>query len=186
MRTVLLASRLRVPSSLRLRPARLFCKATSKGEDDASITKRLASHYTEILELLGEDPHREGLRRTPVRAAKAMQFFSKGYRETLDSVVNNAVFSEQHNEIVLVKNIDFHSLCEHHLVPFRGRVHIGYLPRDDVVGLSKLARIVEMYCRRLQVQERLTQQIADAVQTALNAQGVGVIIEAEHMCMVFT
>eukprot|EP01083_Nonionella_stella_P297966 1011628_1 len=152
-------------------------------DQDMDKAQEIANHYTEILKLLGEDVNREGLLKTPMRAAKAMQFFSKGYGEYLEEVVNNAIFCENHDEMIIVKNIDFHSLCEHHLVPFRGRIHLAYLPNKNVVGLSKLARIVEMYCRRLQVQERLTQQIADDIQTALNPNGVACIIEAEHMCM---
>lgn len=134
-------------------------------------TNEIAAHYSEILKLLGEDPSREGLLKTPLRAAKAMQFFNKGYYESLSSVINNAIFSENHDEMIIVKNIDFHSLCEHHLVPFRGRIHLAYLPNKNVVGLSKLARIVEMYSRRLQVQERLNQQIADDMMIALKPQG---------------
>eukprot|EP01084_Bolivina_argentea_P099973 179620_1 len=150
---------------------------------DSEKAISIASHYTEILKLLGEDINREGLLKTPLRAAKAMQFFSKGYYDNLSTVVNDAIFCENHDEMIIVKNIDFHSLCEHHLVPFRGRIHLAYLPNKNVIGLSKLARIVEMYCRRLQVQERLTQQIADDIHKALNPAGVACIIEAEHMCM---
>merc|ERR1712241_660572 len=150
-------------------------------EDNVDVIKY---HYGEILKMIGENPEREGLLDTPKRAAKALMFFTKGYEDSIQSAVKNAVFHEETDEIVIVKDIEMFSLCEHHMVPFMGKVSIGYLPKGKVIGLSKLARIVEIYARRLQVQERLTKEIANAVQKAVDPAGVGVVVEAAHMCMV--
>lgn len=157
---------------------------TRSTEDNQVNLPSLQAAYSTILRGLGEDPGRQGLLRTPWRAATAMQFFTKGYQEKIADVLNDAIFDEDHDEMVIVKDIDMFSMCEHHLVPFIGKVHIGYLPEKRLLGLSKLARIVEIYSRRLQVQERLTKQIAVAITEALQPAGVGVVIEATHMCMV--
>uniref|UniRef100_A0A674BZ15 GTP cyclohydrolase 1 n=1 Tax=Salmo trutta TaxID=8032 RepID=A0A674BZ15_SALTR len=150
-------------------------------EDNEMSLPSLAAAYTTIIRGLGEDPQRQGLLKTPWRAATAMQFFTKGYQEKIIDVLNDAIFDEDHDEMVIVKDIDMFSMCEHHLVPIFGRVHIGYLPNKRVLGLSKLARIVEIYSRRLQVQERLTKQIAVAITEALQPAGVGVVIEATYV-----
>jgi GTP cyclohydrolase IA len=136
-----------------------------------------------LLREIGEDPDREGLKRTPERVEKALKFFTKGYKEDPQELLNNALFVEDYDEMVIVKNIDLFSMCEHHMLPFFGKCHVAYLPQKKIVGLSKIVRLVEMYSRRLQVQERLTSQIADAIQGALNPHGVGVVIEAQHLCM---
>ncbi|NWZ26042.1 GCH1 cyclohydrolase, partial [Asarcornis scutulata] len=152
-------------------------------EDNELSLPGLAAAYTSILRSLGEDPQRQGLLKTPWRAATAMQFFTKGYQETISDVLNDAIFDEDHDEMVIVKDIDMFSLCEHHLVPFVGKVHIGYLPNKQVLGLSKLASGSDLPAL-LSVQERLTKQIAIAITEALQPAGVGVVIEATHMCMV--
>ncbi|XP_068227184.1 GTP cyclohydrolase 1 [Palaemon carinicauda] len=144
----------------------------------------LAASYRSLLKDLGEDPEREGLLKTPERAAKAMLYFTKGYDQTVDDVMNGAIFDEDHDDLVIVKDIEMFSVCEHHLVPFWGKVSVGYLPNKKVVGLSKVARIVEIFSRRLQVQERLTKQIALAIVEAIQPTGVGVVVEGTHMCMV--
>lgn len=143
----------------------------------------MTSAYRSILESVGEDPERDGLRDTPERAAKAMEFLTRGYHQTLEEVVNGAIFESDSDEMVIVRNIELYSLCEHHLLPFIGQCHVAYLPRGKVIGLSKVARIVDMYARRLQIQESLTKQIATAVLEVTGGIGVGVIIESRHMCM---
>ncbi|OXA60687.1 GTP cyclohydrolase 1 isoform X2 [Folsomia candida] len=148
------------------------------------LIPNMSSAYKELIASLGEDPERQGLLKTPERAAKAMLFFTKGYDQTIEEVLNDAVFDEDTDEMVIVKDIEMFSMCEHHLVPFYGKVSIGYLPNRKVLGLSKLARIVEVFSRRLQVQERLTKQIAEAVLKAIEPRGVAVVCEGVHMCMV--
>ncbi|MEL6248360.1 MAG: GTP cyclohydrolase I FolE [Cyanobacteria bacterium J06627_15] len=151
----------------------------SPSEDNTALKQAVHTMLSE----LGEDPEREGLLKTPKRVAEAMRFLTQGYNQSLETIVNGAIFDEGHNEMVLVRDINFFSLCEHHMLPFMGRAHVAYIPNQKVVGLSKLARIVEMYSRRLQVQERLTRQVAEAVQEVLDPQGVAVVMEASHMCM---
>jgi len=157
---------------------------SSKESLEEDRLNKLSFAAKEILEAIGEDPKREGLQKTPMRMAKAMMFFTKGYETNLDEILNEAVFHEQSDEMVIVRDIDIFSLCEHHLVPFFGKVHIGYIPNNKVLGLSKLARIAEIFSRRLQVQERLTKQIADAIQHSIEPTGVAVVIECTHLCMV--
>ena len=145
--------------------------------------EKIESIILDLLKEIGEDPEREGLQKTPHRVAKSWTTFAKGYKQTPEEVVGDAIFNEQCDEVVAVKDIDFFSLCEHHLLPFKGVAHVGYLPEKKIIGLSKIPRIVDIYARRLQVQERLTQQVADALQDVLSPKGVAVVIEAEHLCM---
>lgn len=145
--------------------------------------KALSDLYSQVITELGEDVNREGLLDTPKRAAKAMKFLTSGYEQSLDEIVNNAVFASDTDEMVVISNIEMYSMCEHHMLPFIGKVHIGYLPSGKVLGLSKFARITDMFARRLQIQENLTKQIAEAVQQVTGAQGVAVVVEARHMCM---
>jgi GTP cyclohydrolase I len=139
--------------------------------------------FLELLQAIGEDPNREGLLRTPTRAARAFEFLTNGYRQSLDDVVNGAIFESDASEIVLVKDIELYSMCEHHLLPFIGRAHVAYIPNGKVIGLSKVARLVDVFARRLQIQENLTMQIADALMKTLHPAGVGVVVEAKHLCM---
>ncbi|KIH85208.1 GTP cyclohydrolase I FolE [Pseudomonas batumici] len=147
------------------------------------MSATLPEHYREILLGLGENPDREGLQDTPKRAAKAMQYLCRGYAQTLEDVVNGALFASDNDEMIIVKDIELYSLCEHHLLPFIGKVHVAYVPTGKVLGLSKIARIVDMFARRLQIQENLTREIADAIEQVTQAAGVAVVIEAQHMCM---
>jgi GTP cyclohydrolase IA len=149
----------------------------------AARVASMEQSFLALLEAIGEDPRREGLVRTPGRAARAFEFLTAGYRQSLEDLVNNALFESEASEIILVKDIELYSLCEHHLIPFIGRAHVAYIPNGKVVGLSKTARIVDMFARRLQIQENLTMQIADALMKTLNPRGVGVVIEAKHLCM---
>lgn len=150
---------------------------------DKESTDILKANYRSIIEAVGEDPDREGLLKTPERMAKAMQFITQGYTMNAADILNSAKFHEAYSEMVLVKNIELYSLCEHHLLPFFGKAHIAYIPNGTITGLSKLAHVVECFSRRLQVQERLTHQILDVIQETLNPLGVGVVIEAQHLCM---
>lgn len=143
----------------------------------------LASHYKSILELLGEDPSREGLLKTPMRVAKAMHILTRGYTQDAHKVLLDALFEEKYNQMVIVKDIDFFSLCEHHMLPFYGKVHVAYIPNGYITGLSKIARVVDIFSHRLQVQERMTLQIKDCIQETLKPLGVMVVVEAKHMCM---
>jgi GTP cyclohydrolase I len=145
--------------------------------------EELADHYKEVLKLLGEDPEREGLQKTPMRVAKAMQTLTKGYQMDAHKILTDALFKEDYNQMVIVKDIDFFSLCEHHMLPFYGKVHVAYIPNGYITGLSKIARVVDIYSHRLQVQERMTQQIKDCIEETLHPLGVMVVVEAKHMCM---
>ena len=155
----------------------------NKQNIDVEMIDKLKSNYFDILELVGEDPGREGLEKTPERAAKAIKFLLQGYEQDPVEILRKALFKEDYDEMVIVKDIDFYSMCEHHLLPIFGKAHIAYIPNGYIVGLSKLPRVVEVYARRLQVQERLTLQIVEAINDTLKPQGVAVVIEAYHMCM---
>jgi GTP cyclohydrolase I len=175
-----------IPASSRIPPPSVRTAAIGALHVDDAPT-RAEDGYADLvrrqLALLGEEPEREGLVRTPERVAKAMQFLTSGYDMTLDSIVGSALFEEEHENMVMVRDIELYSLCEHHMLPFFGKAHIAYIPNKRIVGLSKLPRIVEMFARRLQVQERLTEQVAKAIEEVLAPRGVGVVIEAFHMCM---
>jgi GTP cyclohydrolase I len=143
----------------------------------------IAEHIKQVLELIGEDPSREGLLKTPERYEKALRFITSGYEQNLEKIVNGALFHVKCDEMVVVKDIEFFSMCEHHLLPFFGKIHVAYLPKDQVIGLSKIPRIVDMFARRLQLQERMTQQVAEAVEEVISPRGVGVLCEAQHLCV---
>ncbi|MEI8273116.1 MAG: GTP cyclohydrolase I FolE [Paludibacter sp.] len=146
-------------------------------------TAKIAEHYLEIIKLLGEDANREGLLKTPERVSKAMQFLMQGYEQNPEEIIQSAMFTENYRQMVIVKDIDFYSMCEHHMLPFFGKAHVAYIPNKKITGLSKIARIVEVFARRMQVQERMTTQIKDCIQKTLNPMGVIVVIEAQHLCM---
>jgi GTP cyclohydrolase I len=150
---------------------------------DSEKTAKIAHHYQEIIRLLGEDSEREGLLKTPERVSKAMQFLMNGYEQSPEEIIQSAMFTEDYRQMVIVKDIDFYSMCEHHMLPFFGKAHIAYIPNHKITGLSKIARIVDVYARRMQVQERMTTQIKECIQKTLNPLGVMVILEAQHLCM---
>jgi len=157
--------------------------AGTDGKIDGKNRGVLEEAYRNLLEAIGEDADREGLRRTPIRAARALEFLTQGYRQNLDQIVNDAVFDSDASEIILVKDIELYSMCEHHLLPFIGRAHVAYIPNGKVIGLSKVARIVDVFARRLQIQENLTTQIAESLMKCLEPSGVAVVVEAKHLCM---
>lgn len=150
---------------------------------DSDKTTKIAEHYQKIIELLGEDVNREGLVKTPERVSKAMQFLMQGYEQNPEDIIRSAMFTEDYRQMVIVKDIDFYSMCEHHMLPFFGKAHVAYIPNKQITGLSKIARIVEVFARRMQVQERMTTQIKECIQQTLHPMGVMVIIEAQHLCM---
>ena len=150
---------------------------------DAVKTEQIAEHYKQIIQLLGEDVNREGLLKTPERVARSLQFLMQGYEQSPEEIIKSAMFTENYRQMVIVKDIDFYSMCEHHMLPFFGKAHIAYIPNKQITGLSKIARIVEVFARRMQVQERMTTQIKECIQKTLNPMGVMVIIEAQHLCM---
>jgi len=150
---------------------------------DIEKTEQIAGHYRQIIQLLGEDVNREGLLKTPERVARSLQFLMQGYEQDPEEIIKSAMFTENYRQMVIVKDIDFYSMCEHHMLPFFGKAHIAYIPNKKITGLSKIARIVEVYARRMQVQERMTTQIKECIQKTLNPMGVMVIIEAQHLCM---
>ena len=150
---------------------------------DTEKTAKIAEHYQQILQLLGEDVNREGLLKTPERVARSMQFLMQGYELNPEEIIRSAMFTENYRQMVIVKDIDFYSMCEHHILPFFGKAHVAYIPNKRITGLSKIARVVEVFARRMQVQERMTTQIKECIQNTLNPMGVMVIIEAQHLCM---
>ena len=167
----------------RMGKKKLIMLYTKKEVYDHKVTNELIKNFEDILTGLGEDPDREGLLKTPERAAKAMQFLTQGYKQDAEKVLSSALFKEDYNEMVLVKDIELYSLCEHHMLPFFGKAHVAYIPNGYIVGLSKIPRVIDIYSRRLQVQERLTHEILHCIQNTLKPQGVAIVIEARHMCM---
>lgn len=155
-------------------------KQVSETDRNPEMLKKL---YEQVIDNIGEDKSRQGLTKTPLRAAQAMEFLTSGYEQDLNTLLNEAIFDEDNDDMVIVKDIEFYSLCEHHILPFWGKCHVGYLPRKRIIGLSKIPRVVDMFARRLQVQERLTREIAEALERSLNPTGIGVVMEAQHMCM---
>jgi len=171
---------LRTQNSVLERSERLT-RNENRLEDEKLET--LEQSFREILEAIGEDPERQGLLKTPVRAARAMEFLTQGYRQSVEEIINGAIFDSDASEIILVKDIELYSMCEHHLIPFIGRAHVAYIPNGKVIGLSKIARIVDVFARRLQIQEHLTTQIAESLMNCLQPSGVAVVVEAKHLCM---
>jgi GTP cyclohydrolase IA len=165
------------------RPIKINQDASAAGNAPVASVESMAAHYRELLVGLGEDVEREGLVDTPTRAVKAMKYLTRGYHQDLDEIVNNALFASDNDEMVLLKDIEMYSLCEHHVLPVIGKAHVAYLPDGRVIGLSKIARIVDMFAARLQIQENMTRQIAEAIMKVTGARGVGVVVEAKHMCM---
>ena len=152
-------------------------------EDLVTVDEIIQEHFRDLIKCIGEDPDRQGLAKTPTRAALAIQYLTQGYQQDIQKIVNEAIFDEQYDDMITVKDIEFYSLCEHHILPFFGKCHVGYLPNKKIIGLSKIPRLVDTFARRLQVQERLTYQIAQIVNEVLNPRGVAVVMEAQHMCM---
>ena len=171
---------MRTQNSVLERSERLI-RNENRLEDEKLET--LEHSFREILEAIGEDPERQGLLKTPVRAARAMEFLTQGYRQSVEEIINGAIFDSDASEIILVKDIELYSMCEHHLIPFIGRAHVAYIPNGKVIGLSKIARIVDVFARRLQIQENLTTQIAESLMSCLQPSGVAVVVEAKHLCM---
>lgn len=169
-------------SSIEVRPGRGTCPGGMNGIARPEQA-RVEALYEDILRFVGEDPKREGLLKTPHRIVEALKFLTRGYDQSVEALLNGAVFHEEYDDMVVVKDIEFYSICEHHMLPFFGKAHVAYIPNGKIVGLSKIPRLVDMFSRRLQVQERLTRQIAEAIETALAPQGVGVVMEGMHMCM---
>ena len=184
--TQLSESEKRALEALEVRPPREAAHANGNGNGTVPARpsqETVEAHYRDILSFVGEDPGREGLLQTPHRAAEALKYLTKGYDQDVETLLNGAIFHEDYDDMVVVKDIEFYSTCEHHILPFFGKVHVAYIPNGHIVGLSKIPRLVDMFARRLQVQERLTTQIAEAIEGALEPRGVAVVVEGTHMCM---